>query len=121
MEQNVNSFIIDVINILPEKVECFIQAPSLENSLIKEMFKKSDFDYFELLKLDKKSKVKFIKQEAETSFSVYIQKIEIKENGTLLFEGFDGLDYGLISKKISLPEWFKEKYVPDICMVSNEW
>lgn len=47
MEQNENSFIIDVLNILPEKTECFIQAPSLENSAIKEMLQKSDFDYFD--------------------------------------------------------------------------
>ena len=53
MEQNKNGFIIDVLNILPEKIECFIQAPSLENLAIKEMLQKSDFDYFDLLILMK--------------------------------------------------------------------
>jgi hypothetical protein len=121
MEQNENSFIIDVLNILPEKTECFIQAPSLENSAIKEMLQKSDFDYFDLLILDENSKGIFIRQEFEASFSMYLQKIEIRENGILLFEGFDGCEYGIISKKVIIPEWFKEKYVPEICMVANEW
>lgn len=121
MEQNENSFLIDVLIILPEKVECFIQAPSLENLVIKGMLKKADFDYFEVLMFNEESKEKFVRQEIETSFSVYIQKIEIKENGDLLFEGFDGCEYGKISKKIIIPEWFKEKYIPDTCIVSNEW
>ena len=121
MEQNENSFIIDVLNILPEKTECFIQAPSLENSAIKEMLQKSDFDYFDLLILDENSKGIFIRQEFEASFSMYLQKIEIRENGILLFEGFDGCEYGIISKKVIITEWFKEKYVPEICMVANEW
>ena len=100
MEQNENNFLTDVLNILPEKIECFIQAPSLENSVIKEMLQKSDLDYFELLNLNKTSKEIFVRQEMETSFSVYIQKIEIRENGLLLFEGFDGCEYGMISKTL---------------------
>ena len=54
-------------------------------------------------------------------FSIYIQKLEIRENGVLLFEGFDGCEYGMISKWVIIPEWFKEKYVTETCIVSNEW
>lgn len=121
MEQNGNSFLIDVLNILPEKVKCFIQAPSLENSVINRLLQKSDFDYFKLLSLTKENKEVFIREEIETSFSIYIQKIEIRNNEALLFEGFDGCEYGIISKTIFIPEWFNEKYVSDICMLSNEW
>jgi hypothetical protein len=85
------------------------------------MLQKSDFDCFELLSLNKESKEIFVRQEIETFFSIYVHKIEIRENGTLLFEGFDGCEYGMISKKIIIPEWFKEKYVTDVCMLSNEW
>ncbi len=121
MGQTTHSFLVDILNILPEKIECFIQAPSLENTVIKGMLQDSDYDYYKLLQLDKTSRNKFIKQALETSFEMYIQNIEIKENGVLLFEGFDGVEYGTISKKILIPEWFKEKYIPDTCMVSSEW
>lgn len=121
MEQIENNFLGDVLNILPEKIECFIQAPSLDNAIIEKMLQNSDFDYYKLLRLDGESKEKVIRQQVETFFGVYIQKIEIKENGILLFEGFDGVEYGTISKKIFIPEWFKEQYIPDTCIVSSEW
>lgn len=121
MEQIENSFFIDVLNILPEKVECFIQAPSLDNVIIQEMFENTDYDYYKLLSLDETNKKTVLRQELETSFSIYIQSIEIKENGVLLFEGFDGVEYGTISKHILIPNWFKEKYIPDTCVVSSDW
>jgi hypothetical protein len=108
MEQSKNKFLIDVLNILPEEVECFIQAPSLDNNIVNDMLKNSDYDYYKLLRLDKVSKDKFIRQELETSFSIYIQSIEIKKNGILLFEGFDGVEFGMISQKVLLPGWFKK-------------
>lgn len=121
MEQLENSFLIDVLKILPEKVECFIQSPSLDNEIIQEMFQNTDFDYYKLIFLDETNKDKFLKQELETAFSIYIQNIEIKGNGVLLFKGYDGVEFGTISKKISIPEWFKEKYIPDTCMISSDW
>ncbi len=121
MTQTGNNFLVDVLNILPEGIECFIQAPSLDNIIIEKMLQDSNYDYYKFLKLDKTNKDKFIEQELETFFGMYIQKIEIKEKGVLIFEGFDGVDYGTISKNIFIPEWFKEKYIPDTCTISNEW
>lgn len=116
MESQANSFFIDLLNILPEEIECFIQAPSLENSVIEDMLQNTDYDYFKLLLLDKAKKEKIIRQELETFFSADIQSIEIKKDGVLLFEGHDGVEFGSISKEIFIPEWFKEKYVPDNLM-----
>lgn len=121
MNQTKNSLIIDILRILPESVECLIQAPSIENAIISGMLRKTDVDYFQRLFLDEQSKALFIQQEKEDSFSIYIQKIEIKKDGILLFEGFDGCDYGVISKYVDIPEWFKEKYIPNTCMVSSLW
>lgn len=121
MEQVENSFLIDILNILPKKVECFIQSPSLENAIIQEMFQSTDFDYYKVIYLDETNKDIFIRQELETSFSMYIQSIEIKEKGEVLFKGYDGVEYGTISKKIFIPEWFREKYIPDTCVVSFDW
>lgn len=121
MEQAENNFLIDILSILPKKIECFIQAPSLDNNIIQEMLQNSDYEYYKLLQLDEGKKEKFIIQELETSFGMYIQKIEIKENGILLFEGFDGVEYGTISNKVSIPKWFKERYIPDTCLISTHW
>lgn len=121
MEQLENSFFIDILRILPEKVECFIQSPSLDNVIIQKMFQSTDFDYYKLIYLDETNKDKFLGEELATYFSMYIQSIEIKENGVLLFKGYDGVEFGTISKKISIPEWFKEKYIPDTCIISSDW
>lgn len=116
-----NEFFIDLFNILPESVTCFIQAPSLENNIIKNMLQDSEYDYYKLVTINSVNKEKFISQEIETSFSMYIQKIEIKQNNVLLFEGFDGIEFGIISKTVILPDWFKIKYISDVCTISKEW
>jgi hypothetical protein len=121
MKQSFNSLLIDILSIIPEKSECFIQAPSLENIVIKNILRDSNFDYYKFLILDKTTKAKLIEQEVETSFAIYIQSIEIKNNDNLLFEGFDGVEYGIISKNLVVPEWFKNKYIPDTCIISNDW
>ncbi len=121
MTQLENSFLINLLKILPEEVDCFIQAPSLDNEVIQAMFQKTKFDYFNLICLNEISKGKFLEQELKTSFSIYIQNIEIMKNGHLLFKGYDGVEYGIISKEIPIPKWFKEKYIPDTCLISSEW
>ncbi len=120
MKQPANIFLIDILKVLPEATECFIQAPSLENTLVEGMLQDLDNDRCKLLQLDKINRYKFVNQELKTSFSIYIQYIEINKNGVLLFTGFDGAEYGVISKSVFIPEWFKIKYVSDICMISSE-
>lgn len=121
MRNEKNDFLIDVFNILPDNVECLIQAPSLENSIIQNMMVDSNYDYYKLICFDKEKKQNFINQEIENSIGDYIQNIQIKNESKMLFEGFDGFEYGTLSKYIVIPKWFNEKYIPDICMVSNEW
>ncbi|MCR9016202.1 hypothetical protein [Aquiflexum gelatinilyticum] len=121
MNHKSNFFLIDLLNILPIEIELFIQAPSLMNVVIEKMLKASDQHYFKSVQFDELIKKEFVGEELKSSFSVYIQNIEIKKNGILLFKGYDGVEYGVISKKISIPVWFKEKYVPEICLISADW
>jgi len=116
-----NNLLIDVLNILPDEVECLIQAPSLENSTIQNMMLDSEFDYYKSIFFDKERKTDFINQEITNSIGNYIQNMQIRKGVGLLFEGFDGVEYGTLSKLVIIPDWFKEKYVPDICMISNDW
>lgn len=121
MSTNCN-LLLDALNVLPEEVECFIQAPSLENEVVQKMMTDSDFDYYKVVKLNNKSKKKFIDQVLAYSIADYFQNIQIKYNSKLLFEGFDGVEFGTLSKSIIIPEWFKEKYIlTGLCTVSDEW
>jgi hypothetical protein len=121
MSSESNNFLIDVFSILPDDMECLIQAPSLENSIVQNMMLDSEYDYYKLIRFDKERKVHFINEEITNSIGAYIQNIRIKKDESLLFEGFDGVEYGTLSKYMIVPEWFKEKYITDICTVSNDW
>lgn len=116
-----NKFFIDVLNIFSDPIDCFIQAPSLEDNVIEEMFQDSEFKHYKLLKIDNNNKEKIVLQEIETLFSIYIQKIEIKRDNILMFEGFDGVEFGIFSKTLILPDWFLSKYVPETCEISTKW
>jgi len=121
MNNEHNEFLINVLNILPDDIDCLIQAPCLENSIIQNMMLDSEYDYYKLIRFDREKKTNFINQEINNLIGNYIQNIQIKKGVDLLFEGFDGVEYGTLSKLLIIPDWFKEKYVPDICMISNEW
>lgn len=121
MEEICNKLLIDILNILPNDVECYIQAPSLENSIVQMMMTDSEYDYFKLIKLNEENRLNFLNQEIAYSVSTYIQFIQIKQGTSMLFEGHDGVEFGVLSKNIVIPEWFFEKYIPDTCVISNEW
>lgn len=117
-----DNLLVDVLKILPEEVECFIQAPSLENEIIQKMMLDSELDYYKSIKFNKTNKLEFINQELNFSISAYFQNIQIKSDNKLLFQGFDGVEFGTLSKTIFTPQWFKEKYIlTELCIVSGEW
>jgi hypothetical protein len=63
-----------------------------------------------------------LKKIANTEFQRDIQHILIKHNDILLFEGYHGVEFGIISNKIDLPDTFIAKYVNrDFCTISDEW
>ncbi|WKW46811.1 hypothetical protein P3875_01680 [Myroides sp. JBRI-B21084] len=121
MNNEHNNFLVDILSILPNEVECLIQAPSLENSTIQKMTKKSKYDYYNLINLTEENKKDFIDEELTNSIGNFIQNIQIRKGDSLLFEGYDGVEYGVISKYLIIPDWFIKKYVPDTCTISNEW
>ena len=115
------NFLVDVLKIQPDDLDCLIQAPSLENSTIQAMMLDSEFDYFKSIYLDKERKMDFINEDVDHSIGNYIQHIQIRKGAELLFEGFNGVEHGTLSKLVNIPAWFKEKYIPDTCRRSSEW
>jgi hypothetical protein len=116
-----NSFLIDVLSIFPENTVCFIQAPSIENAIIERILESSEYDYYKQVHLTNENKLIFIEQELKNALGIYIQNIQIKQNEKLLFEGFDKVEYGILSSGLNIPKWFKDKYIPSICIISDEW
>jgi len=116
------SFCIDIISLLPIGSTCFIQAPHFENSKILNLMTPSKFVYYSQIKLTELNK-KFLREEMiSNNIQEEFQSIEIRFNNKLLFEGFDGMEFGLISNTIVLPNWFIDKHIKtDKCAISQEW
>src|SRR5688500_15267886 len=95
------SFIIDVINLMPEDSIAFIQAPSLESEPIVKRMEKTVFEYDTSIRLSKENKDLLIEEIINSDIEHYIQSIEIRNNGRLLFEGFDGVEFGTFSSHMN--------------------
>jgi hypothetical protein len=53
---------------------------------------------------------------------VCFHRLEIRQDGNLLFEAFDGMEIGTVSEKFNLPDEFITKYInPGMLTVSSEW
>ena len=115
-------FFTDVLSILPIEIDLYIQSPDLEDSYLLEMIKDSDFSYYKLIHLNSQNRSRFIEELKNNCIVEYIQSIEIKKDLELLFEGYDGIESGQFSKKVSIPTWFKEKYKENWnYSISTEW
>ncbi|MDX2045231.1 MAG: hypothetical protein SFU87_00500 [Chitinophagaceae bacterium] len=116
------SYIIDVLNLVPDNSVCYIQAPSIENMEFINLMKESPFEYFKQLALNPENKKILIRLIETENVEDFFHNIEIRYNNQLLFEGYDGMEFGTVSKTLQLPGSFKEKYIRGLmCVVSNEW
>lgn len=107
---NDNIFFVDVLNILPEEIDCYIQSPDLEDLEMLKMMENSDYEYYKIIHLNSENKINLIEKLKNRNVIEFIQSIEIKEGYTLLFEGYDGIESGTFSRNINIPNWFKQKY-----------
>ena len=117
-------FFIDILKLIPiEKSSIIIQSPHEE---ILAVFKKINFkkesDISESINLDKRSREILTAEIIYNDIEEFIHSLEIRVNDKKIFEGYDGMEYGLFSKDFALPKEFKEKYTKlDMCMVSEDW
>jgi len=111
MCNNDDSLLINVLKILPEEIDCYIQAPSLENESILNMMSETEWDYYKLIKINNLNKESFCNSLNDSTITQYFQNIELKNSNKMLFQGFDGVEIGIISKYIKIPIWFRDKYI----------
>lgn len=116
------SYTIDILKILPNEASCFIQAPNLEDSEILTLMQDTQFEYYKVIKLTDANKKKLIEKVAAQNIIEDFQSLEIRYNNQLLFEGYDSMEYGTISKTVELPIWFIDKYLKrEMFTVSKDW
>ncbi|MEO6963928.1 MAG: hypothetical protein ABIY90_18310 [Puia sp.] len=116
------SFFISVLNLIPVGSFLFIQAPSLEVESILNVMKETENEYFKSIELTPENKRLLINEIKLGNFQNYIHLTEIRHNKQLLFQGFDGVEFGIISNRISLPKEFILKYINDnFCSISKDW
>ncbi|HRD59056.1 MAG TPA: hypothetical protein PK504_13495 [Ferruginibacter sp.] len=122
MCNNDDSLLINVLKILPEEIDCYIQAPSLENESILNMMSETEWDYYKLIKINNLNKESFCNSLNDSTITQYFQNIELKNSNKMLFQGFDGVEIGIISKYIKIPIWFRDKYIiSGDCTISIDW
>lgn len=115
-------FFIDVIKLFPEEVECYIQAPSLENKIVLDLLQETKSNYSKSIKLTAENRHVLLRQIIENPITDYFQHVQIRFGQKILFEGYDGVEYGVVSKEITLSHNFFEQYVNSgICSISEDW
>jgi len=115
-------FFISVLNLMPEGSFLFVQAPSLEDAAILNRLKETAQKYFKSIELSVENKNILVNKITNGGFQNYIHFAEIRHGSQLLFQGFDGVEFGTISKQVSLPKDFVLKYINDnICTISKDW
>ena len=116
------SLLVDVINILQENLDCYVQAPSLDDEAIFAIMQPTELDYYKKIQLTNDNKQILMDGIKKRSVDEYFQSVEIRTGDRLLFEGYDGVEYGTISGSIQLPNWFINKHVTGgMCSVSEQW
>lgn len=116
------SYITDLFSIFPSGAICYIQAPDLNNPEILNLMLPTTFEYYKELKLTELNKEKLMAAVVKENIESDFQSIEIRVDDKLLFAGYDGMEYGIISKTLELPVWFIEKYAnSEMYSISKEW
>ena len=115
-------FIIDTIEIVPNNSICHVQAPNIKNADFHELCEKSKYNWAQQIVLNSQNKEKFknllLRSEIEGQFhNIIIEKDEEK-----IFEGFDGMEIGEVSKTLNLPNWYLDKYIKTkYCNIAKNW
>lgn len=115
-------FTIDTIEIVPDNSVCYIQAPDVNNVELLELLEESKYNWAKqiVLTLENKLKLKslLLKVELEDRF----HNVTIERESKKIFEGYDGMEIGEISKNLVTPNWYDKKYIEtEYCNRANDW
>ena len=97
------TFFFDIIQLVPVGSVCFIQAPSLDDFEYQQVMQSSPFPYFQHVVLTAENKERLSKLVKLKQLEKYFHSLEVRVEGNLLLEAFDGMEIGTFSKKFKLP------------------
>ena len=103
-------FMIDTIEIVPDNSICYIQAPSIDKANFLELFTESKYNWARQVVLNSENKEKVKNLLLRSEFEDQFHNVTIEKEEEKIFEGYDGMEIGEVSKKLSLPNWYVEKY-----------
>jgi hypothetical protein len=87
-----------------------------------ELMQPTQFEYYKKIVLGEANKKKLLMEIKNHNIEEDFQSIEIRINNQILFEGYDCMEYGMVSKNFEIPLWFINKYIKnDMCSISNDW
>lgn len=108
--KEINFFLKDVFKVLPIELDCYIQAPSLEDLEVLNLMEDTQYPYYKIIKLNKNNHSSIVDLLSFCYVSDFFQSIELKQNTKKIFEAYDGIESGIFSNTLTIPNWFKEKY-----------
>jgi hypothetical protein len=98
------------------------RPPSIEDYEFQQIMQSDKFPYFHQIILTCENKERLSELVHLKQIEVYFHRLEIRQDGNLLFEAFDGMEIGTVSEKFNLPDEFITKYInPGMLTVSSEW
>ena len=115
-------FMIDTIEIVPDNSICYIQAPSIDKANFLELFTESKYNWARQVVLNSENKEKVKNLLLRSEFEDQFHNVTIEKEEEKIFEGYDGMEIGEVSKKLSLPNWYVEKYIESkYCNIAKDW
>ncbi len=120
MKQN-GLFFLDILSIaLENSMACYIQAPDLEETSL--VLSRTNDPALRRIEVGATNMDMIEKEVQFNNIQDFMTYIVIKNNTSIIFEGYDGLNFGIFSKYFCIPDWFRKKYEHlDIYGISSEW
>lgn len=117
---NENDFFLDIIRLFSTDCDCYLQAPDMDKELIKNLMDDCTIPYYVKIRITVENALRLTDLESHHHISQWIQSMEVRKDEKLLFEGYDSVEYGLFSKEITIPDWFRSKHGEDFG-ISPDW
>ena len=116
-------FCIDVLEIVPDNSVFYVQVPSSKDAKFLKIVNDSQkYDWAKEVALNQQTKTLLKSLIAESLIVEEFNSVTIEHNEHRIFEGWDGMEIGEVSKTLILPNWFEEKYIASgYCILSASW
>lgn len=123
MMTETQQFILEILEFIPvDESVLIVQSPHEEVLSVLRVIVDNKKNDFETIKFSKKNRKILIEEIKDNGIEEYIHRLEVLIKDKKIFEGYDGMEYGMFSKEFNLPKEFKEKYTKmDMCMISEDW